>query len=350
MRWFLGILLVVVFFLALRWAVYTVDASEYVYVTRLGKHVATFNGADPQGAGLHVGWPWPLQVAQRLDRRLQHFDLDSTELLTHDSGGKTIDKTLTVQAYVCWRIADQDGVERFIQRLGTPEQARAFLGQRINSQLGAAIGQMGMDDLVSTKAGREPGQSHVDEKMRELQDRLMSELKEPVLREYGIDLVDIRLRRFSHPADVRAAIFDRIRSERSKKAAEYRSKGEKQAKDIESEGEEKVRSLLAEARYQEERLKGQADTEAALVRNQAHSQDPDFYAFLKKMEKLQNILGDNKTVLLLSSHRPLFDLLFNPPGSSGQFTASPPGTSPSVAMPQPKNGTVPVTPSPERMP
>ncbi|HMF15314.1 MAG TPA: hypothetical protein VKE94_23530, partial [Gemmataceae bacterium] len=74
---------------------------------------------------------------------------------------------------------------------------------------------------------------------------------------------------------------------------------------------------LADARFKEEKLKGEADNEAIRLRNEAHSKDPEFYAFLKKLDKLQNILGDNKTVLLLSSHRPIFDLLFQPPRPNG---------------------------------
>jgi membrane protease subunit HflC len=317
MRLFWTVLVLILVAVAVRMSAYTVDASEYVYVTLLGKHLETYDGGSSEAAGLNWGWPWPVQSVQRLDRRLQHFDLDGTELLTHDPDGKTIDKTLAVQAYVCWRIADVEAVDRFLRRMGTVDQARAILGQRINSQLGAAIGRMRMDDLVSTDPGKAAGSTRVDEKIQELQSNLLVGLKEQVNTEYGIELVDIRLRRFNHPVDVRSSIFDRIRSERNKKAAEYRAEGERLARNIESEAEEKVRALLAKARAEEEKLKGQADTEAAMIRNQAHSKDPEFYAFLKKLDKLQSILGDNKTVLLLSSHRPIFDLLFQPPGPNG---------------------------------
>src|ERR1700688_2374026 len=112
MRLFLMICLALGAFLVLRLAVFTVDASEYAYVTLLGKPVGTFDGAA-KGAGLHVGWPWPIQTVQRLDRRLQHFDLPATEILTHAPEGKTIDKTLSIEAYVCWRIADADAVDVF---------------------------------------------------------------------------------------------------------------------------------------------------------------------------------------------------------------------------------------------
>src|SRR5262249_17288410 len=85
-----------------RLSFFTVDAAEYVYVTVLGEHRATYDGNDPEnGAGLKFGWPWPIQQVQRLDRRLQHFDLAPTEQLTYE--GKTVDKILLLEAYVCWR-------------------------------------------------------------------------------------------------------------------------------------------------------------------------------------------------------------------------------------------------------
>ncbi|MCI0681142.1 MAG: protease modulator HflC [Gemmataceae bacterium] len=314
MRWFRYTLIVVIVLVLVRWSFYTVDAAEYAYVTVLGEPVATHDGADGEtGAGLHVGWPWPIQAVQRLDRRLQQFDLPATELLTHDPDGKTIDKMMMVEAYVLWRIAGRDFVDRFVRSLGTPERARSFLGPRINSQLGAAIAQLRMDDLVSTDAGQQPGRTRVDDTLDRLQARLLAGLQERVRDEYGVEIVDIRLRRITYPGQVREEIFKRIRSERFKKVTAYQSEGERQARNIESAAEEKVRDLLAKARFDEERLKGQADTEALRIRNQAQSQDPEFYAFLKQMEQLTSILGDNKTMLLLSTHRPLFERLFQPP-------------------------------------
>src|SRR5271165_3379105 len=87
-------------------ALFTVDRAEFVYLTQFGKHVGTYDGRTE--AGLHVKWPWPIQSVLRLDNRLQFFDLREVELLTHDQKGKTIDKTLMISAYVCWRIAGKD--------------------------------------------------------------------------------------------------------------------------------------------------------------------------------------------------------------------------------------------------
>jgi membrane protease subunit HflC len=308
------VIVVVLALVVFRLSVYTVDAAEYAYVTLLGEHVATHDGAaEATGAGLHFGWPWPVLSVQRLDRRLQQFDLPATELLTHDPEGKTIDKMLLVEAYVCWRIADQKAVDLFVQRIGTVERANAILEPRIRSELGAAIGQMKMDDLVSTDIVPGTGKTRVDLTVEGLHRRLLDDLKQPVRAEYGIELVDIRLRRFSHPEQVRASIFERIKSERYKKAGDYDSEGTRQASDIVTKAEENARNMLARASAEEVKVKGEADAAAMRIRNEAHQQDPEFYAFLKKMEKLQAILGDNKTVLLLSTNRPLFEALFQPP-------------------------------------
>jgi membrane protease subunit HflC len=301
-----------------------------------------------------------VQSVQRLDRRLQYFDLPATELLTHDPLGKTVDKTLTVEAYVCWRILgkeqDASAVDRFIRRMGTPERTREILGKRLNSQLGALVSRMRMDELISDQKD-DRGARKVEQTLEALQGKLLSGLQTQARDEYGIELVDVRLRRFNHPAQVREAIFDRIRSERNLKVQDYSSKGERAARDIESKAEQEVRKLLADARRKEKIRKGQAETEADLIRNGAHSQDPEFYVFLKKLEKMQSILGENKTLLLLSTHRPIFDLLFRPPqpngmprppagitaapagGPAGPTPASAPAKQPAEDRPPPSAGT-----------
>jgi membrane protease subunit HflC len=295
-----------------RASLFTVDRTEFVYLTQFGRPVRTYDGASADDAGLHAKWPWPVQSVQRLDRRLQHFDLPGAELLTRDAKGNTIDKTLTVDAYVCWRIDDgPGGVDRFIRSVGTPEGARSILGQRINSQLGAAVGRLELDDLVSTQPGK------VDARREELRRLLLdggaTPLREAARRDYGIEVVDVRLRRTNHPVAVRQAIFDRIASERDKKVADYRSEGERVAADIKSAGERRVAELKSQADAEAIRLRGQADAEADRIRNEAAAKDPQFYAFLRKLEEYQRILGDNKTVLLLSTHRELSATLFQPP-------------------------------------
>ncbi|HZZ77862.1 MAG TPA: protease modulator HflC [Gemmataceae bacterium] len=311
LKYIVPIFLVIAVIVGVRLCCYTVDAAEYGYVTVLGQHRETFDGQTD--AGLKIGLPWPLEQVQRLDRRMQQFDLPAMEQLTHDPEGNTIDKLLLIEAYVCWKIADKDGVDRFVKRIGSPDRARSILGPRINGQLGAAIGQKRMDDLVNTSSAGKAGKTKVDVTVEELRQNLLDTLTAQVRDEYGIELIDIRLRRFNHPVAVRESIYQRIRSERSKEAAKYKSEGERLAKNIESEADQDVREKLANARAAEEKIKAEADIAAQKIRNDAYSQDVKFYAFLKEMDELQSILGNSKTILLLSTHRPMFERIFQPP-------------------------------------
>jgi membrane protease subunit HflC len=322
MRWKLTpLVLFVLGLLAALSAFYTVDRTEFVYVTQFGRRVAVHDGADPNGAGLHVKWPWPVEAVQRLDRRLQCFDLPGAELLTRDPRGNTIDKTLTIDAYVCWRIPDTQGADQFVRSVGTPERAQQVLGQRIASELGSAVAEMELSDLISTDPDK------VDRERERLRQRLLTRgspsLVEAARGDYGVEVVDVRLRRSNHPAAVRDAIFERIRSERSKKVADYQSEGERLAADIRSASEREVSRMKAEAEGHAIRLRGQADAEADRIRNEAQVKDPQFYAFLKKLEDYQRILGDNKSTLLLSTHRGLFDTLFDPPAPAKDAAGKP---------------------------
>jgi membrane protease subunit HflC len=357
MRKALFVVVIILLLVLLRMSFFTVDGTELVYVTELGQHVATYDGGDSEhDAGLHWRWPWPIQVVQRLDRRLQFFDLPVTEVLTRDeqqprgpahlvaqtlgaqnavSPGSAalaqlliaireadtlavqrIGKTLVVETYACWRIAGTNDLDRFIRRIGTPEQARTILTQRINSQLSALLAKKTLGDLISTRAGQ------VETTLAELHRKLVHDARDEVRKEYGIDLVDVRLRRFNHPEAVREANFQRIRSERAEMAEKISSKAATEASNIVQQAEEEARRKLAQARFEEETLRGQADAEATLIRNQAQVRDPELYVFLKKMEKLHNILVENKTLLLLSTHRSLFDLLFQPPYPNGAAQAT----------------------------
>jgi membrane protease subunit HflC len=316
MRIAIGVIGAIVLVVLARMSVFTVDRTEFVYRTQFGRHVATYDGAGGD-AGLHFKWPWPVESVQRLDHRLQYFDLPGAELMTRDPKG-TIDKTITLDAYVCWRIPDKQNVDQFVRAVGTPEGAQDIIGRRLTSELGAAIGKRSLDDLINVELGKPDAdgqkQRRVDERRDELRKQLLKDMNGS---EYGIEIVDIRLRRLNHPPAVRQAIFDRITSEREKKAADYRSQGEREAADIRSKGKYEVDKLNTEAEAEAIRLRGQADATADRIRSDAQMKDPQFYTFLKRLEEYYKILGDNKSVLLLSTHRELFDALFQPPMPGG---------------------------------
>lgn len=322
MRRFILFLVLVLVLLVLYSSVYAVDRGEFVYVTEFGKPIATFDGALDADAGLRFKLPWPIQTVQRLDHRLQMFDLPGIEVVTPDTRGKTIDKTLTINAFVCWQIAGKDGVDRFVRKVGSPEWARKLLENHVNSRIQSEISNMPVEDLIS-----EAPPERVDERVDQLRQRLLrgrggpDNLQKQVADDYGIDIVDIRLRRFNHPPGVRSEIFQRIGSERYKKVADYESEGMRRAEDIKSAAEREARDILTMARAQEERLRKDADVKADEIRNQAHRQDPDFYAFLQKLDAYQKILGQTKDVLLLSTRHEMFDLLLKPPRNNGSSSS-----------------------------
>jgi membrane protease subunit HflC len=307
---------------------FTVDQAEYAYVTQFGRPVAILDGAT--SAGLHFKWPWPVQSVQRLDRRVQLFDLPPAELLTHDPQGRTIDRTLDVEAYVVWRIDGSAGVDRFLRTVGTPEQARAILGQRVAGRLGAAVGTMPLEELVSVA---DP--AGVAARSERLRDRLLGpaggdgDLRDLARDAYGIEVVDVRVRRFNYPAAVRPEIARRIVSERLRKAAEYQGEGVRRSAEITSAAARDAAILESDAKAAAQRVLDRATIEADRLRNDAQSLDPEFYAFLQKIKTYQRILSDTRDVLLLSAKHELFDLLLKPPKPSG-MNGSP---SPSPGIP-----------------
>jgi membrane protease subunit HflC len=139
------------------------------------------------------------------------------------------------------------------------------------------------------------------------------ELRERVLAEYGIELIDVRVRRFSYPEAVRSSIADRIRSERAKKVADYESEGRQRAAEISAEADRVARTREADARAQKTVIEGQASADAARIRSTAYGQDREFYLFLENLRAFQSIISETRDVLLLSTKHPLMKPLAGPP-------------------------------------
>jgi modulator of FtsH protease HflC len=302
-------------------ALYTVDQAEFGYVTRFGDPTVTQDGKDD--AGLHVKLPWPVDSVTRVDRRLQVFDLPPTEALTRDRQGRTVDKTIAVDAFVCWRVPDATAADRFIRTVGTAEQARRLLTPRLTGRLAAVISNLPLDDVIQVADA-----AAVDARSERLRRQVLGlekagdddptadPLPVAVLRDYGIELVEVRLRRLTFPDAVRAGIAERIRSERQRKVTDYQSEGNREYTRIVSEAKRDAAKTVAEAKARRQRIEGEADAEADAIRNEAHSKDREFYAFLQKLAAYRAMLADTRDVLLLSAKNELFDLLLKPPAAA----------------------------------
>ncbi len=333
MRTFLIILGIVVLLVIARLSVFTVGPTEYVYLTQFGEPIDTFDGNNLDEAGLHFCLPWPIQSVYRLDRRLQYFDLPSTEVLTKDQNTdelqgndpkkSKIGYMLIVEAYVCWKIADEEAVDTFIRKVGSVERAKDFLGQDINSKIGAEFGNTSMEDLISTDADQ------AQKNLERFYSRVKNDLASFFREEYGVELVDIRLRRFYHPEQVRESVFALIRSERNKKAEEHRSEGETLAEKIREDAKFEANKKIIAAKEYEKETKKKADAEAQRILNEAYAQDDTpgkmFSRNYKKIVSQKMVLGNPNTFLKLSLPHPFFDMidrlpsgsLANPPVVSG---------------------------------
>jgi modulator of FtsH protease HflC len=147
----------------------------------------------------------------------------------------------------------------------------------------------------------------------------------------GVEVLDIRLRRFNHPLEVRPAVFDLIRSERRQVAAKLRAEGESQYVTITSQADRTRDTILAEAEAEARRIRGSAEADATRLLNEAHSRDPRFYEFLRTLEAYRSILDERATVVL-SASSPLLKLLVkgpsieSTPGPSASRATAPAGS------------------------
>lgn len=282
-----------------------VDQTESVLVTEFGRPVRLIED-DP---GLH--WKWPHQSARAFDRRLQLDTPPPREMLTRDK------KNLEVAWYVSWKIAD---VATFLRSVRTLPDASARLEDMAASVIAAELVGVNLNELVSTG-----GASGIETMMAAVTRRVAAQAKE----EYGLAVVDVRLRRLNYPEEVRPAVFEQIRSERQRVAAATRAEGESQARTVRSAADLERARALAEAEADAARVVGEGEAEAARIANEAHAVDPSFYQFLRTLEAYRAAL-DARTTLVLSADSAFLKLLTQ---GVPDLPAAPPTPTPAPVRP-----------------
>ena len=293
----------------------TVDETEFVIVERLGNVHAVYDRGEDRG--LHFKLPWPVDIVRRFDSRVHLFDPPRREVFTRDR------KNVTVDAFVCWRIAlprteegilKQRPVLRFFRSLGSSDVAQARVGSRLRSILTAAVGRVELDHLLAvsdSEAGPGNGGDGVLEHLSSqiLQHMIQQPHEQQSLRSrLGVEIVDARIKRLNFPTGNQQAVFDRMKSERRKIADRYRSAGMAQNLMIRSQADRRYEEILARARGDAERIRGRAEADAIALLNKAHSRDPEFHKLLQTLDAYKRILG-SQTTLVLSASGHLFRLL-----------------------------------------
>lgn len=301
-----------------------VDETELVLVERLGQITAIYD--RPSDRGLQFKLPWPVETVRRFDARVQLLDPPAGEMVTRDK------KNITVDAYFCWKIADPGAtsgtglsdrpVFRFFTALGNSGIARVRLSERVIPQLRTRIGETDFGRLVEVQDSQSGPETAGSGLLVSIPRDVRNELGAPIRDLYGIELVDVRIKRLNFPRQNQLSVFERMKTERKKIAEQYRSDGLAENTKIKSRADLQYNEIIANAQREAEVIRGQADADALTILNQAHSQDPEFYRFTRTLESYRRILNERTTLVLSASNSLLKLLTEGIPGDRNGATRS----------------------------
>ena len=280
---FLGLIAAALF--VLLQLLFTVREGEVAVVTQLGKPVRAITEA-----GLYRRWPWPVEQVHRYDNRTRAHEGSFEETLTQDG------KNVLVEVYAGWRIRDP---VKFLERVGTIEQAESNIDGLVRTYKNAALGQVRFSNLVNVDAS----ELRLEQIEKQIFDAVVPEAQD----RYGIDMKFIGIRRVGLPEAITASVFDRMRAERQALADRYRSEGEGEAIKIRAEADSQRDTLLAGAEADAKRTRAEGDAAAAEF-YKVFEKDPSLAMFLRKLEVLEETLKEKSTVVLSADTEP-FDLL-----------------------------------------
>jgi membrane protease subunit HflC len=257
-------------------SVVVIDATEFGVFTRFGRVVRVVTAP-----GLQVKWPAPVERVARVDRRLLTFMPAPAEYLSEDK------KNLVVHSLVTWRTVDP---VRYLATAGNRPLAQERLADIVLAAVGNVIGSHPSSAVISID-GRA---SRFADVMR----RILDEARPRIHADYGIDLVDVRLRQLTLPEQNRANVFARMQAERGKIAMKHRSEGEREFKKLVASADRERTRLLAEAYREAERLKAEGDAEAMQIYAEAFGRGPQFYKFTRTLNAYEKMLDSNTTIFL----------------------------------------------------
>ena len=276
--------------------VFVIDETRQVVITQFGKPV----GRPITVAGLHFKKPL-IQQANYFEKRVLQWDGDPNQIPTRDK------KYIWVDTYARWKISD---ALQFLQSVGNEMNAHARLDDIINSATRDVI-----TSHLLVEAIRDTNRI-LDIKEIEIDISLAEEALEPIevgrstlegsilikasklAPQYGIELVDVRIKRVNYVKDVRDKVYDRMIAERKRAAEQYRSEGQGKSAEVSGQLAKELKLITSEAYRTAQGLMGKADAEAIIIYAQAYTQDPDFYSFVKTLETYQNTIDENTTIIL----------------------------------------------------
>lgn len=277
----IGIILVLAAVALASSTLYRVQETERAILLQFGNIVE----ADLQ-PGLHFKLPIAQEV-KKFDARVLTLDSDPETYYTLEK------KPLIVDSFVKWKVSE---VQKFYERASFEiERAQRLLQERVNEGLRNQISRRDMQEVVS-------GQ----------RDLLMSELRldlDTVMREYGVEVVDVRVKKIDLPIEVSSAVYDRMNSEREIEARQYRAEGRERELEIRAGADREAVVIEAEAYRESEQIRGDGDAVSASTYAMAFNRDPEFYNFYRSINAYTTVFKDKGDLLILDPNSEFFKYL-----------------------------------------
>lgn len=294
----------VVLILLARMFTYQVGFNQVAVKVRLGQADEDSVVREP---GLKLKWPPPIERVVLFDTRLRTLDLPETEIKTVDG------KNVIVGLYAVWRVAD--ALQFFKERDRAEEQMRS----RIAQQMAAVIGQASLADFVNLDAAQ------VDRNY----DRLLAEMRDltaerdgqvvhvggvwqGLMNDYGVDVVELGVRRISLPKETTQQVFESMRQERSRIATRYREEGKSRAAAIVAQAEQQEKQILAFAQRLAQEIRSAGTQAATRIYAQIQTEDREFFEWLRWLDALRAALAQ-RTTIFLDQNSPLWAPFVQPP-------------------------------------
>jgi len=290
------VLFVVVILAFLSGVVFIVDETKQVVITQFGKPV----GDSITSAGLHFKKPL-IQQAHYFEKRLLDWDGDANQIPTKDK------KYIWVDTTARWKVSD---ALKFLQSVGNEIGAHARLDDIVNSATRDVItGHLLVETVRNTNRTletKEEGEVVVlsEEAVehiavgRQMLESAILEKASRLAPQYGIELVDVRIKRINYVDAVRRKVYERMIAERKRAAEKYRSEGQGKRAEIDGQKEKELKQITSEAYRKAQGIRGKADAEAIKIYADAYNKDPDFYSFMKTLETYQNTVDSDSTIIL----------------------------------------------------
>ena len=254
-----------------------VDETEQIVILQFGKPIRTIK--DP---GLNWKFPAPFQTSNSFEKRLLEYDVPPEEILSKDK------KSLIIDNYVRWRIVDP---LLFLQTVRAVPTAKTRLDDIVYSELRQELGTHDMVEIIT--------------ETRELIMEKVTKASNEETSKYGIEVIDVRIRRVDLPRENEASIYARMEAERKRQANKFRSEGEEEAQKIRAATDRDKTVILAEAYKKSQMIRGEGEAKALDIYAASYSKDSDFYEFTRTLETYEKVI-DKKTTLVLPGDSKLF--------------------------------------------